>query len=581
MVTSRYIKFMLVVVVSNLLLACASTPIQTTRIDKSAPLTPGHGVVALQVVNNTERLSKFHQNWTEVIAVRLDNMEQLKSAAIEAAQQKAQAERRRFDPEKVDWSPELYTLSPSREGVLSSQLFVGSMPDGDYMISVLYAYYTDGNMSSWINMPVRRATGTFVVESGRLTNLGTLIFQPLLNVKAESFWSTAARQRAFVTRLPEQDLQRFVLDKYPNLKSGLQLEYELSWQEDIYDSFRQALAEEARQNAWGDISLPLHHQGQGALMARFGILHWQNHLGQWQEVNLPTNAQLSAVVDAPNWIAVGAERGQLFIAERPDAAWTLHNPVSAAEVIVWLRQGAEGYFAMTQSSDAYSLYHFASPQDPWQRIGGFTRRPSNFLRTSGGVYAFIDRAGQLQVFNDNEVHAYQLTTGRWTQRKGQPLVKLSQQRDGILLGLALSQWDGIGDQLISNDDGLTWTSLRRSLGLFGDRNAEASLPARLSDGRLVNVSRERTTGQSSHLHLIVASGGDLNIRTSWQTQGQIPAGCHTLLPELTLNQTVYVLCDEGDVFATVDLGGSWEKVIDIDIPTLQHKFESLLQALQE
>ncbi|WP_333609449.1 hypothetical protein [Arsukibacterium sp.] len=576
------IKKMASLLLLSLLAGCATTPIHTTKIDRNAPLTTGHGVVAVQVVNNTSRLSNHHKNWTEVIAVRLDNMEQLKNAALEAARLKAQAEKKRFDPDKVDWSPDMYTLSPSTEGVVSSQLFVGSMPDGEYIISVLHAFYSDGNMSSWINMPVRRAAGTFKVEQGRLSNLGTLIFQPLLNVRSESFWSIAASQRAFVTRLPEEDLQRFVIEKYPNLQPGLNLDMELSWQEDAFQSLRQTLAEQARQNAWGDISLPLAHQGQGAMMSRFGILHFQDKAGNWQEFNLPTNAQLTSVVDASEWIAVGAERGQLFVAASPSDDWQRYNPVSSAEAIVWLRQGRDSYYAMTQSSAAYTLYSFSQPTENWQKIGQVTRRPASFLRAAGGVFATIDQAGQLQVFNDIELHSYQPDSRTWQQQKSQAFVNLSQQRDGTLLGLAVSQWDGIGDQLISTDFGMSWTPLKRSLGFFGDRSVEASLPAKLADGRLVTVSRERVQAQaSSNLHLNVSQGDDVNVKSNWKTMGQVPDGCTSLLPELTLQHTVYMLCHEGDVVRTADLGKTWEKIIDIDIPALQQSYDALLQALQE
>ncbi|KZN40879.1 hypothetical protein N482_20930 [Pseudoalteromonas luteoviolacea NCIMB 1942] len=50
------------------------------------------------------------------------------------------------------------------------------MPEGEYIISLLYSFYSDGSVSSWINMPVFQSAGVFQVKNAQLTNLGILVF---------------------------------------------------------------------------------------------------------------------------------------------------------------------------------------------------------------------------------------------------------------------------------------------------------------------------------------------------------------------------------------------------------------------
>ena len=131
----------------SMLSGCATYDIRSTAIAKNQPLPATHGVVALQVINNAERLAPLHKGWTAVIVVRTDNMDAIKAAAIAEAKEKAEKKGKTIDEDKVDWDPEIYELTPVYQGTVDSQLFIGSMPPGEYMISTLYSYYNGGDMS--------------------------------------------------------------------------------------------------------------------------------------------------------------------------------------------------------------------------------------------------------------------------------------------------------------------------------------------------------------------------------------------------------------------------------------------------
>lgn len=564
-----------------LMLASCASSIKSTAISKTTGLTEGQGAVAVQVINNAERLSVHHTNWTEVIVVRIDNMAQLKQQAIDAAKQKAAAEKRTFDPSKVDWDLDVYSLQPSTAGVIGSQLFVGSMPAGEYMISSLYAYYTDGNMSSWVTMPVRGAAGLFSVKEKQLTSLGALVFQPLLDVKSASFWSNSSSTKAFVTRVEEQNLEEYVFANYPQLKAQVDTKNILGWKADDLSVVRDELSQLAMKNAWGDKSLLLNQYGSGLIAAKFGQYHWLDKDAKWHKGKLPTTAQLASVLETPSSIAIGAERGQVFIAKELAGDWRRLTPVSAQEAIVWMGKGIDGYYALTQNTRQYTVYQFSDIETPWQKIGQYSAKAESVWVQNGGVFAFVDKAGTLQLLNDNSLHHYDNAKKTWTTTKASAMRRVSQLADGSLLGLEISQWDGIGDQVISTDDGKSWQSLSRTLGLFGDRDAEASLPVKLADGTVVTTTRVRKADKSSDLYIVSNDGTKVGAKAGWKEHHKVLDGCYSMLPELSQQHTLYFICKQGDVMQTSDFGGSWQLAVDIDVPAMQRSFDKLLDALKQ
>ncbi|WP_440903826.1 hypothetical protein ACMZOO_13330 [Catenovulum sp. SX2] len=560
---------------------CASN-IQSTRINDKKPLPQGHGIVAVQVINNTDRLAPLHQDWTNIYAVRIDNREALKQAAIEKAKAKAKQYGKKFDESKVDWDLDVYEMYPASEGVINSQLFVGSMPAGEYLISSLYSYYSDGQMSSWISMPVGYNAGTFEVGSKQITGLGTIAFQPLLSIKSPSFWNMSSSKKAFVVRLSErQYLERFVVQEYPNISKSLNQSKVLGWKEDILESIREKIGSMARKNAYGEQVISLSNTlGHAAIAAKFGQLRVLDNEGSWQQFDLPTNAQLSATVEIDNKIYVAGERGQVFVSDDKGQNWQSFNPVSTQEAIMWLGYRDDKGYAVTSSSKAHKVYQFSEISQAWKKVGEFKRVPgASFWVQNGGMFPFFNQLGQLNIINDTKLHAYDFNSGKWAMSKTKALKKFAQMADGSLLGIEVSQWDGYGDQVFSLDEGKSWNTVSRSLR-WGDVKSETSLPAVLPNELFVTVGRIKKSNDRS-LKILSAPFSEITKeQVTWKTHGLVKESCATLLPSLTLNDTLYFQCDQGQVVSTRDLGETWDTVVDIDIARLQNEYDNLLIAIK-
>ncbi|MCG7535332.1 hypothetical protein [Pseudoalteromonas sp. OOF1S-7] len=574
----KHLPLLLTILSVLLLSACNTTPIKQTRINVDQPLAMDQGVIAVQVINNAERLGQWHREWGEVIVARLDNQQALKQAAIAKAKSKAKG--KPIDEDKVDWDPDVYTLSARAHGTESSQVFVGAVPEGNYAIVQLYSYYNDGNVVSWISMPVFSSAGEFKVEKGRFTDLGSVVFQPLLNIKNDSFWSQSSKQKAYVTRLKTSaELGMFVREHYANLSMSVDFSDPLGWQRDILDPIRDSLGALSRDNAYGNKAVSIKGADYNAVLAKFGQLRLVSDR-RWQQYDLPTDSELLSAMELNGQLLVGSERGQLF--EKTAEGWTNHAPVSAKEAIVWMGTHSQVGYALTSSDKLHTIYKFGSSAEQWQQIGQFKKKQGQtFWVQNGGLFAFFNQAGNLNIINDNKLHWYDVALQQWQAKKYRSFKRFTQLKSGVLLGVEVSQWDGYGDPLVSFDYGLSWHKIQRGSSLFSNNKHDTSLAAVLSDGTLVSTSLQKSATQSKRTHKIITLNQGADQASDWQQQGPLKVNCHILLPELTSQNTLYFLCDQGQIVSTTDLGQSWHSEVDINISQMQKQYEEFVASYLE
>ena len=568
------------IILLMLITACSSTSIKSTSIESNKPLSPNSGIIAVQIVNNTDQLARWHQKWTEVIIFRSDNFDEIKQKAIEKAKAKHKGTKP-FDPNKVEWDPEYYTLTPHSQGVLDSQIFLGTVPEGEYMISTLYSYYNGGDFSSWISMPVLGSAGSFKVEQKKLTNLGSVVFQPLLNIKENNFWSNRSSFKAYVTKVnQQQDLKAFILEHYPNLANQLDLTTELNWIADSFETFRTELSELSKHNAYGATGAYLSEHGKNIILSKLGNVRVQDSDGQWKTINLNTNSQLASVIELKGELAIGGELGQVFVGHPSKPNWTVHKPISAKEAIVWFGSNGTTHYAATQSASQFQVYTFTDVTKDWTKFGTFKRKSSGVWVQNGGLFPFIDDQGNLSVINDNSRYVYDNSTKKWSKLKSPSLVSMAQLQNGALVAVDVSQWDGIGDQIVSRDYGKSWQTVKRPL--YKGSSVEGTMPIIMGD-KVISVGRKKSKRKTELYELSIVSADAENISKSktWSFHHPIKETCTTLLPNLSQRETIYMLCDQGEVVASNDLGKNWEIVLPLDLEKMQNTYELLLKKQKE
>lgn len=564
---------------------CAAT-VHSTKINPTIPFDPNNGVVSVQVVNNSDRLSGYNRNWTSVNIISLDTIEERKEEARKKLVSKGEPVP---SDDKLVWYPDSYPIHGTNIGVQDSRIFLGMMPAGNYMVSSLYSYYYDGNVTSTVSMPVWETAGSFKVANGGFTDLGTLLFQPLLNIKKQSFWGAQNQTRAYVTRTAgELELASLVEQIHPQLKSSVNFGRSLSWEVDPADSFRREVAKISLNNLFGTEFISMQHHARGVLPTRLGQLRILDRNRQWNTLQLPTQSQILAAVDTPGQIVFGGERGLIFSSDSLDGVWAVTQPISPTQAIVWLGRYDGDYLALTNQGREYKLYRFKEIGSGWElmkelRVGG------SIFTSAGGVFPIVS-GNRLRLLADNQLWDYDRQTKTWKKGSGQRLLRMRQLDENILVGLQTSSWDGIGNQTISFDGGSTWVVISRALENI-DKQADLSLPAVISGGKMITVSRipmvklgprepdDKNPGFNI-LQMVVINGSDPGLRETWSYHGEVNGECGSIIPEISDSRRIYMLCDKGGLVYTEDLGETWVVDVEIDIAGLQAGFDQLVKKLR-
>lgn len=572
-------KFLVAAISVLLLLSGCASSFQQADISDVKAIPSDHGFVAVSVVNNVEILAPLHPNWTEVWMVRTDNRAEKQAAAIAKARSKGVTK----PDDEIDFNLDVFTLTPIAAGTITSQSFLGSMPAGEYRIGMLYSFYSDGNMSSSLSMPVGISTGTFKVETNTLTNLGSIVFQPLLNVSSPTFWTGSGSQSAYVTRgRGITDLRQFALETYPNLASRLTASNELGWDssDPLADELRADLYELTRANGFSDLAHRLSRFGKGAVTGRFGLLHYLDEQGQWHTENLPTDGQLAALLELDNEVIVGGEFGALYAAPSLAGPWQPITAVNSRESIVFLGQGKTTNYAVTQSAETFYVYRFDDIRSNWQRVHSIQRKTWAWTGRDE-IIPMITAAGGLRVLVASRAHNIHPDTHALTiTNAAEHVVNLAALGNGTVVALEHSLWDGVGDQVVSVDDTASWQVFERRLRLWGDQQADTSLPTRLDDGRFVTLGRDgNASTNSDKMHIVTSSHANVSERDNHTFHGATQTYCETLLPQLTHDTTLYFLCDQGGIIRTSDFGESYDTVFEVDIDAMKLRFRALLDEL--
>ncbi|WP_428243892.1 hypothetical protein [Gynuella sp.] len=557
------------------LAGCSGTTIQPATIDPKTMLGKEQGLVVLEVVNNTHRLSEKHNGWTEVIALRVDPLD----AARQDVQQAAEEADETYDPEQVKWKPDVYSLTPAKEGTQTSQLFVGSLPPGDYMISRLFSYDGNSDVTMWISMPVMQASGLFHVSNGTVSNLGTLVFQPLSNIEKTAFWEWRSSDKGFVTRLPEQtDLHNFVFTKYPEYRSTFQPDNN-AWNPDALDNLRNQLASLVKQNAYASQAVRLNQSDQRALLGKLGQLKIIDQDNHWNSFSLPTNDQLNAILETDQGLIVGSERGQLFTL-MPDRSWFSSHPVPRTEAIVWLGSSPDTHFALTRSDQNYYVYQFTDVQEAWEQVNHFVAPASTGMEEK--VSAFIGSDDILHIISHNKHYRYHQSEKSWDSQPSPAIWNVQKLKDGTLTGNKFALMGLQATQVISVDDGISWQKISRSTTGQSNSKAKVSPVAILENGLVVTSGKPYSARlDSTQRFILTSSKADVQKRNSWQSHYPIYPYCQTLIPQLTNANTLFFLCSDGSIVSTPDLGKSWQTEMNIDLNAMLKTYTGLLNSLKQ
>lgn len=519
---SRYVAMRLLVW-ALLVSSTGCAPIQTAGLKPGQAMPSGHGLVAVQVVSNTDSLSAHLRNWSEIVLV---------------------------DRERNDSSgrPLVISIPAVIDGMSSSRVFVGSLPPGSYRLAALRAHRATSGMGAYSAIAhLGDALGTFRVESNSFTSLGTVYFQPLYaDPLSSKFVGSGESMRFVVSRIDDREaLHEFAASRHPHAMAALEGQAALGWDDDTVAEKRQQLQQAIR--AFALLGRPQHRGGDGALVfgGRLGTLHRRNPSGEWVRSHVQGNREILAYRETNQGIFAGGERGLICRAVQFSGPWLCSKLSDPNQSIVWIGSSPHGaLYLITQERGRVRLYVGASEdQSGWELLREFGKRApvtsADLTNAIARPVPAMFRDGRLNLADIDWSYALDTNLGSVVPSSWPALVSLARQPNGITLASPASSWTGTKPPIISRDLGETWVTSQR-IGAFH------TFPYALGSGDVVAIDSDSTyvfVGWRKKENVAVLRAAPSSAES--RTVGHVPYGCSEILHEVSHDHELIVRCFDG------------------------------------
>lgn len=517
--------------------ACATAP--SAGIGSGETLPEDGGLVAVQVVTNSEKLSDALPNWSEVLVVDLDRT-------------------------KPDGKHLMYSLPALNNGLSSTRVFVGILRPGRYRFAGLYAFAQVGNASSYQSARAPGTVGAFEIATDQMTNLGTVLFQPFPgDPMAKPMVGSDTHFAYAMSRLDDRvSLEDFVAHSYPAQYARTRGHATLGWLPDSLGPLRERLASVIRSRA---VLTAAHREPAGGdiyYTARLGTVYRRTEEGKWTSAHLPTHYDLIAFARLPDGSFItGGERGAIWRAHDLDGQWHGEQLADRDQVVVWLGSIAGRLLAVGSTGTAYRLYEAdGSAPGNWRRIGDYGARDGyDELRRVFAIEhppALIADSGGVTLFGHKSRHRFDAGSGSFATEPGNGMVALVNQPNGITVAMPRSGWSGTKPPLVSRDGGSNWEPYQR-LGQFHEP------PYVFEDGTELGIDNDASfvlIGWQRRASIDVLASADKGASST--TIGHLSYGCGRLESTISTDARLFARCNDGTLLMSTDRGRTWARDAD-------------------
>ncbi|MCO1335524.1 hypothetical protein MO867_14385 [Microbulbifer sp. OS29] len=274
MVFRNHIKFypLVFLICITFLQGCAGQVNILPTLTEGTPVNGSDGIVVARVINASGNPLPFNQ-----FTINPENLNESET----------------IKPER------LLAIRPKLNG---TTVFASSVHPGNYSLSSIRAYYSNGN--GWYNRVVGadEKLGTFTVKQGEVTDLGTIIYYPK---------PQGDRYSDLLVRAPESEQGEVLSKHFPFFNyTATQLN---GWQVDENDQERESAYLSIAQNPLTYNSQYLAPDNSIYFLGKIGVLIKRTPLGEWELDGVDTNHELTAIAQNKNGdLVVGGSEGALF-----------------------------------------------------------------------------------------------------------------------------------------------------------------------------------------------------------------------------------------------------------------------------
>jgi hypothetical protein len=511
------------------------------ELEDAEVVNPVNGYVLIQVADTTPIGQSYPVNQITFAPIDLNESSEIKSPRVVALEAKSE----------------------------STSLFVVELEPKEYSLQSLRAYYNFQNAYLSQFYPAGIDLGTFTVNSGRMTDLGTLaVFIRRRGV--DYFYDTA---RAPSTPRKSQLFR----ERFPNLAAGISnLDSPDTWNADgldtdYADGYRLAVS---RQVTFGQ---PLLDEATGAASfpGHMGLILNRTADRQWLLEALQEDVRVSSITTIDDQKAIVTEFDDIYVREEATGNWALESGPPLTGDLTFLAEHPQlGIVVLDKSERQHVVWTSPAWGLPWQQHSVFEPEMGlmeAIFETSGVPQAapitsvYVASGDYIFLVINRRVYRYDLINKELEYQKLTGVESL-QKRDDYVSASGV----GWGSYVkVTFDNGETWKSIKTTMPKPEFQSAEKqkrqpAQPARSSIVQMLGhpafVDKDRgfmmhdTKDEQDPTYVAKTVDGG----KSWSIlgQGALPDGCGTLI--LATEEELLVRCFLSGEYVRSDDGGvSW------------------------
>lgn len=473
-----------------------------------------------------------------------------------------------IDVNESDESKYLKLAAAEAEGD-STQLFYSVVPANEYSISSISSLYSlrDGYFTQLY--PANLELGTFVIEPGKVTDLGVLAVY--VRRSGDDYnWKTI---RAPTGGRAAKALQSSV----PHLSSKIEnLSNPLTWKPDGNDRDRGSDYVNAvnRQTVFSE---PYIDEQTGVMKfpSRLGVMAVRDLNGEWRIDAIPADVEITRITMVDKTDVVLTEFNEIFARSSLDDEWENIEPPPGTGKLTFIGNHATaGFYAVRATPSSVTVWARSSLDGEWSVLAK-VRPDHGFIEAFGESFRNIDRDLRLSgyaVHGDSlylpfNRRAYRVDLQRRVVIElDVPRTDSIQIRNGIITTDAYQMRSAAR---VSFDHGDTWQ--RWSGNFFDKRSESAYMQSKrraergMASAKLIGhpVFRDSDLGFAIHdgrkrdesAFMVTSEDGG----KTWNagSEAELPENCDRLLQA---NQTELLLgCSlSGEIYKSTDFGMSWK-----------------------
>lgn len=259
-------------------------------------------------------------------------------------------------------------IKPSRLQALTiattgSTVFSSPVPRGSYSLDSIRSFHIQGEFwySRWA--PADAQFGTFEVEAGKVTDLGTIIYYP--KPEEDKYLNTILRQPS-----PEKaEVLSTYFPFYP-----LTGEQVLTWTEDEYQEERDSLYVSIAQNPVTFNTKYLAPDNTLYLIGKLGVILKRTTDKEWHLDAVDTNLDLSAIYENEQGnLIVGGDEGAVFIKSSDDEWHNISTDKSHHIEEVYFNRNGDIEIITREETKVHILSKpFADFNAPWSTLATYS-----------------------------------------------------------------------------------------------------------------------------------------------------------------------------------------------------------------